>query len=79
VARRAIHVTIASTTSSTLDTQPRLETFGLPADAGPHDVAPAVDDGIWFTAQRAGYLGHLDPATRAVTQVPLGQGPSRTA
>ncbi len=53
---------------------PRLETFEVPDGAGPHDVAPAVDGGIWFTAQRAGYLGHLDPASRAVTQVPLGTG-----
>jgi virginiamycin B lyase len=67
-------ITSAATTSSTLDTQPRLETFALPAGAGPHDVAPAADGGIWFTAQHAGYLGHLDPATRAVTQVGLGQG-----
>lgn len=59
---------------STVDSEPRLETFDLPAGAGPHDVAPAVDGGVWFTAQRGGYLGHLDPATRAVTQVPLGDG-----
>ncbi|HEV8555790.1 MAG TPA: hypothetical protein VGR06_05255, partial [Actinophytocola sp.] len=32
-------ITSATTTSSTLDTQPRLETFELPAGAGPHDVA----------------------------------------
>jgi virginiamycin B lyase len=63
-----------ATVPSTPDIQPRLETFELPAGAGPHDVAPAADGGIWFTAQRAGYLGHLDPASRAVTQVPLGQG-----
>ncbi|HEU5474301.1 MAG TPA: hypothetical protein VFV67_26940 [Actinophytocola sp.] len=54
--------------------EPRLEAFELPAGAGPHDVAPAVDGGVWFTAQRGGYLGHLDPASRTVTQVPLGQG-----
>lgn len=53
---------------------PRLETFELPDGAGPHDVAPATDGGVWFTAQRAGYLGHLDPVSRAVTQVPLGSG-----
>jgi virginiamycin B lyase len=66
-----------STQSSTVDNGdavPRLETFEVPGGAGPHDVAPAADGGIWFTAQRGGYLGHLNPASRAVTQVPLGQG-----
>jgi streptogramin lyase len=37
-----------------------LESFEPPVGAGPHDVAPAADGGIWCTAQRAGYLGHLD-------------------
>jgi virginiamycin B lyase len=60
--------------SSTVDAAVQLDTFELPAGAGAHDVAPAVDGGVWFTAQSAGYLGHLDPATGAVTQVPLGQG-----
>jgi len=37
-------------------------------------VAPAVDGGVWFTGQRAGFLGHLDPGSGKVTQVPLGSG-----
>ena len=37
--------------------------FPLPSGAGPHDVAPAPDGAIWYTAQRAGALGRLDPAT----------------
>jgi len=52
----------------------RLETFPVPAGGRPHDVAPAADGGVWFTAQGAGYLGHLDPATGRVSQVPLGSG-----
>jgi len=60
--------------TSTVDTQPQLELFDLPAGAGPHDVAPAAGGGVWFTAQRGGYLGHLDPASREVTRVPLGGG-----
>jgi virginiamycin B lyase len=51
-----------------------VETFEVPAGSGPHDVAPAVDGGVWFTAQSAGYLGHLDPKSRQVTRVPLGSG-----
>jgi virginiamycin B lyase len=53
---------------------PRLETFPVPAGSRPHDVAPARDGGVWFTGQRAGYLGHLDPATGTVTRVDLGGG-----
>lgn len=65
------------TSQSTQDTPaagPRLETFRLTDGAGPHDVAPAADGGVWFTAQHAGYLGHVDPDDGTVTQVPLGAG-----
>src|SRR5262245_52198823 len=53
---------------------PRLLEFPVPSGAAPHDVAPARDGGVWFTAQAAGYLGHLDPANRAVEQIALGGG-----
>jgi virginiamycin B lyase len=52
----------------------RLQTYDVPAGSHPHDVAPASDGGVWFTAQQSGYLGHLDPATGTVTQVALGSG-----
>ena len=48
--------------------------FAVPAGAAPHDVAPAGDGGIWFTAQAGGYLGHLQPGTLEVTRVALGGG-----
>jgi virginiamycin B lyase len=53
---------------------PAIQRFDVPDGAGPHDVAPATDGGVWFTAQHAGYLGHLDPKTGEVTRVPLGGG-----
>jgi virginiamycin B lyase len=53
---------------------PSIQRFDVPAGAGPHDVAPAADGGVWFTAQQAGYLGHLDPQDGRVTRVPLGSG-----
>ena len=28
--------------------------FPVPRGSGPHDVAPAVDGGVWYTAQRSG-------------------------
>jgi virginiamycin B lyase len=42
--------------------------------AGPHDVAPAYDGTVWFTAQAAGELGRLDPRTGRSRRVPLGAG-----
>jgi virginiamycin B lyase len=48
--------------------------FPVPAGAGPHDVAPAPDGTVWYTAQRQGALGRLDPATGKVEQIPLGPG-----
>lgn len=48
--------------------------YALPEGMGPHDVAPAPDGGVWFTAQAQGALGRLDPATGKVETVPLGEG-----
>jgi virginiamycin B lyase len=42
--------------------------------AGPHDVAPADDGPVWFTAQAAGELGRLDPHTGRVRRIRLGSG-----
>lgn len=46
--------------------------FELPKGSRPHDVAPAPDGKIWYTAQGQGALGILDPVTGQVVQVPLG-------
>ena len=46
--------------------------FKVPTGAGPHDVAPAPDGTVWYTAQRQGALGRLDPATGKTEQIPLG-------
>lgn len=48
--------------------------YDLPSGARPHDVAPAPDGTVWYTAQRQGALGRLDPRTGAVEQIPLGDG-----
>jgi virginiamycin B lyase len=42
--------------------------------AGPHDVAPASDGTVWFTAQASGEMGRLDPGTGRVERIPLGAG-----
>ena len=58
--------------------QPRLilQSFPVPSGSRPHDVAPAPDGTVWYTAQGSGELGRLDPATGRVTEVDLGDGSS---
>ena len=51
-----------------------LESFPVPAGSGPHDVAPALDGGVWYTAQDTGELGWLDPATGETRHTALGEG-----
>lgn len=53
-----------------------IERFDVPKGARPHDVAadPAPGGPVWYTAQRQGALGKLDPATGKVEQIPLGEG-----
>ena len=48
--------------------------FKVPDGAHPHDVAPAADGGVWYTAQWQGSLGRLDPATGRTEHIPLGPG-----
>jgi virginiamycin B lyase len=48
--------------------------FDVPPGSHPHDVYPAIDGGVWYTGQNAGTLGHLDPRTGDVEEIPLGGG-----
>jgi virginiamycin B lyase len=50
------------------------ETFAVPVGTHPHDVAPAVDGGVWYTAQHTGRLGWLDPGSGSTEETPLGAG-----
>jgi virginiamycin B lyase len=54
--------------------QPELSVYDVPAGSHPHDVAPAADGGVWYTAQATGRLGWLDPASGETREVPLGAG-----
>ena len=69
---------------------PRLQSWPLKTASrtGIHDVAPAPDGGVWFTAQASGHLGYFDPATGRTELIPLGsrsaphgviQGPDKAA
>jgi virginiamycin B lyase len=46
--------------------------YAVPRGAHPHDVAPAPDGTVWYTAQSQGALGSLDPKTGKTTQIGLG-------
>jgi virginiamycin B lyase len=48
--------------------------YPVPAGSHPHDVAPARDGGVWYTAQASGELGWLDPKTGKIEEVALGEG-----
>ena len=48
--------------------------YPVPAGARPHDVAPAADGGVWYTAQSQAALGYLDPATGDTRHIDLGKG-----
>jgi virginiamycin B lyase len=54
--------------------QLEIVSYAVPSGSRPHDVAPAADGGVWYTAQRAGALGHLDPDTGETRHIPLGSG-----
>lgn len=49
-----------------------VQLFELPKGSRPHDVAPAPDGRIWYTAQKQGALGILDPVSGKVVQLSLG-------
>src|SRR3954468_8030708 len=46
--------------------------YDVPKGAHPHDVAPAPDGRVWYTAQSQGALGILDPKTGRTEHIALG-------
>src|SRR5919197_3008148 len=52
----------------------RVQEYPVPVGSHPHDVAPARDGGVWYTAQAIGKLGWLDPASGKVREIALGEG-----
>lgn len=73
-----VPVVIATIAVMVLATNPvssaEVSYFDVPRGAHPHDVAPAPDGNVWYTAQFQGALGILNPKSGQVTQVPLGKG-----
>jgi virginiamycin B lyase len=62
------------TAGSTAHAKTEVRTFPVLAGAGAHDVYPASDGRVWFTAQSAGKLGRLDPRTGRSDLIALGPG-----
>jgi len=54
--------------------QVTVQEYPLPPRVGAHDVwaDPAPGGPVWFSAQRSGELGRLDPQTGKVEMIPLG-------
>ena len=69
-------VAAAAMTAFPVSTQAKMvfHTYPVLAGAGPHDVYPAPDGTVWFTAQAAGKLGRLDPKTGKSDLIDLGRG-----
>ena len=63
-----------SVTSTGTPSEISLQAYPIPAGSRPHDVAPANDGGVWYTAQGSGELGWLDPETGETRHTPLGTG-----
>jgi virginiamycin B lyase len=68
----------------------RMQSWPLatPSRTGIHDVAPAPDGGVWYSAQRSGHLGWFDPKTGKSELIKLAgnssphgviQGPDKAA
>ena len=67
-------VTVTLTPVATPRPEPVLTAYAVPAGSRPHDVAPAPDGGVWYTAQGSGRLGWLDPESGATREIALGAG-----
>jgi virginiamycin B lyase len=50
--------------------------LATPRRTGIHDLAPAPDGGVWFTAQASGHLGWFEPGSGRTELIPLGPGSS---
>jgi virginiamycin B lyase len=70
--RLAIVLATLVGTAMSAPAQVSQQVFPLPEGAYPHDVAPAPDGTVWYSAQRNGALGILDPATGRTREIKLG-------
>ncbi|HLO34321.1 MAG TPA: hypothetical protein VK249_34570 [Anaerolineales bacterium] len=75
VLRNATSTSSANPADAASPGQPAtIQEYLIPPGSHPHDVAPAPDGTVWYTAQASGELGRLDPITGKTHQIPLGAG-----
>ena len=71
-----VPIFVTAIAALTLVTQPspaaQVSYYDVPKGAQPHDVAPAPDGKVWYTAQGQGALGLLDPSSGKTIQIALG-------
>jgi len=72
--RRLIITLVLVFATATAAAQVTVQVYPLPPRLLAHDVwvDPAPDGPVWFSAQRSGQLGRLDPKTGHVDLIPLG-------
>jgi virginiamycin B lyase len=70
----ALAAVITASSAAAGPGQLRVREFAVPSGTHPHDVAPARDGGVWFTAQGSGQLGWLNPKTGRTRLTRLGAG-----
>ncbi len=58
--------------AGTLGAPAGLQEYPVPRGSRAHDVAPAPDGTVWYTAQALGELGRLDPSTGRTRHTKLG-------
>lgn len=63
-------------TQAAINYEVEIVEFPVPGGTHPHDVAPAPDGSVWYTAQHMGELGRLDPDSGETHHIPLGPGSS---
>ena len=74
VAETATAASAQAEETGTTETMPTLQEYDVPRGSRPHDVAPAPDGTVWYTAQAAGSLGRLDPDSGETDHFELGAG-----
>jgi virginiamycin B lyase len=74
VAFVALLAVTAAGAATSGESQLRPREYPVPSGAHPHDVAPARDGGVWYTAQGSGELGWLNVKSGRSRLTPLGSG-----
>jgi virginiamycin B lyase len=76
--RGLVATLVLAAASAGAGAQMQVQEYPLPPGITAHDVwaDPAPDGPVWFSGQRSGHAGILDPRTGKVDLVPLGSGSS---